>query len=69
MAMLKIIGIAPLVRNMTVTPSGNDVQFTSVIDEKDLRAVLHLLTDWATSGQPPALPPPGNGTTGGGTSI
>jgi hypothetical protein len=68
MAMLKVIGIDPLVRNMTVTPSGNDVQFTTVIDEKNLRGVIHLLTDWIGSGAPPQLPnPPNNG--GGGTSI
>ena len=71
MAMLKIIGIDPLVRNMTVTPAGNDVQFTTVIDEKNLRTVLHLLTDWATSGQAPNVPAPtgGTGASGGGTSI
>jgi len=56
MAMLKIIGIDPLVRNMTVTPSGNDVQFTTVIDEKNLRGLLKLLTDWATSGAVPNIP-------------
>ena len=72
MAVLKVIGIDPLVRNMTCSASGNDVQFTTVLDEKNLRAMIHLLTDWAASGAPPQLPTPttpNGGTPGGGTSI
>lgn len=69
MAVLKVIGIDPLVRNLTVTPSGNDAQFATVIDEKALRNVIHLLTDWAGGSMPQIPAPAPGGGSGGGTSI
>ena len=70
MAVLKVIGIDPLVRNLTVTPGGKDVDFQTVIDEKSLRNVIHMATDWIGSGTAPAIPSgtPSNGG-GGGTTI
>jgi len=70
MTALKWIGIDPLVRNMTVNSSGNDMQFSTVVDEKQTRQMIHLLTGWIGGGmQPPppsSTPPPGGG---GGTTI
>ena len=69
MAALKFIGIDPLVRNAVVQPAGNDMQFSTVIDEKQTRQMIRLLTDWLGKGMPP--PPantPSTGTTPG-TSI
>jgi hypothetical protein len=70
MALLKSIGIDPLVRNAVVQASGNDMQFSTVLDEKQTRNILHLLTGWIGSGAPaipqqPSTAPAG----GGGTSI
>ncbi len=65
MTVLKFIGIDPLVRNMVVTSSGNDMQFSTVIDEKQTRMMIHLLTGWIGGGMqppPPSTPPPGGGT-------
>ena len=70
MAALKLLGIDPLVRNAKVQSEGNDFQFSTVLDEKQTRQMIRLLTDWAGSGMP-ALPPP-NATTptpAGGTTI
>ncbi|GAC1299965.1 MAG: hypothetical protein NVSMB1_26520 [Polyangiales bacterium] len=60
MAVLKMIGIAPLVRNMTVNASGNDVQFSTVLDESQTRSMIQLLTGWLASGNGamPSLPSP-----------
>ena len=72
MAVLKIIGIAPLVRNMKVNPAGNDVQFQTVIDEKQTRDLIRLITGRVGSGTPPSIPPPGTATPpagGGGSTI
>ncbi len=80
MAMLKVIGIDPLVRNAVVQASGNDMQFSTVIDEKQTRQLFRLLTDWLGSNAPPSVPStapptttpgstPGATTTGSGTSI
>lgn len=73
MAVLKVIGIDPLVRNLTVSPAGKDVDFQTVIDEKSLRTVIHMATDWIGGGSPPQIPSPTpNGTgapSGGGTTI
>ena len=72
MQVLKIIGIDPLVRSLTVNASRNDVDFQTVISEKDLRAMLRLLTDGM--GAIPSMPS-GGGAPGlptgssGGTSI
>ena len=70
MAVLKVIGIDPLVRNLVVNPAGKDVDFQTVIDEKSLRNVIHMATDWIGSGTAPAIPSgtPSNGG-GGGTTI
>jgi hypothetical protein len=57
MAALKLLGIDPLVRNAVVQAQGNDFQFSTVLDEKQTRQMIKLLTDWAGSGMP-ALPPP-----------
>jgi len=70
MAVMKTIGIDPLVRNLSVTPAGKDVDFQTVIDEKSLRALIHMTTDWMGSGGPPAIPTPsGTPASGGGTTI
>ena len=72
MAMLKVIGIDPLVRNLTVQSQAKDVDFQTVLDEKSLRTVIHFATDWIGSGAPPQLPTPAatpQGGSGGGTSI
>jgi hypothetical protein len=58
MAALKIIGIDPLVRNAVVQAQGNDMQFSTVIDERQTRMVIKVLTDWLGGGAPPALPAP-----------
>ncbi|MBI2392414.1 MAG: hypothetical protein HYV09_22705 [Deltaproteobacteria bacterium] len=58
MAALKMIGIDPLVRNAVVQAQGNDMQFSTVIDEKQTRMLIRLLADWVGSGTPPALPSP-----------
>jgi hypothetical protein len=65
MAALKIIGIDPLVRNAVVQPAGNDMQFSTVIDEKQTRQMIRLLTDWIGSGMPApsTTPAPGTGST------
>lgn len=67
MAALKLLGIDPLVRNAVVQAQGNDFQFSTVLDEKQTRQMIKLLTDWAGSGMP-ALPPP-SATTPAATSI
>lgn len=73
MAALKVIGIDPLVRNAVVQAQGNDMQFSTVIDEKQTRMLIRLLTDWMGSGAPPALPSPAPTPNGapapGGSSI
>lgn len=73
MAALKVIGIDPLVRNAVVQAQGNDMQFSTVIDEKQTRQLIRLLTDWIGTGVPPALPSPSPAPTGapapGGTKI
>jgi hypothetical protein len=66
MAALKYIGIDPLVRNAVVQAAGNDMQFSTVITEKQTRQMLKLLTDWLGNGMPPpptntnTAPPPGS---------
>jgi hypothetical protein len=67
MSALKLIGIDPLVRNAVVQSQGNDMQFSTVIDEKQTRQLIRLLTDWIGSGAPPALPAPAS--TAPGSSI
>lgn len=70
MAALKVIGIDPLVRNAVVQSQGNDMQFSTVIDEKQTRQMIRLLTDWMGSGSPPSLPAPKPASPApGGTSI
>jgi len=64
MAALKMIGIDPLVRNAVVQAQGNDMQFSTVIDEKQTRQLIRLLTDWIGTGVPPALPSPAPAPTG-----
>jgi len=66
LAMLRLLGIDPLVRNMTVTPAGNDVQFSTTIDEKTERVLLKMLSD-ALAGSMPTIPPPS--PSAGGTSM
>jgi len=61
MAALKYIGIDPLVRNAVVQPAGNDMQFSTVITEKQTRDMIRLLTGWLGAGMPP---PPTNTTPG-----
>lgn len=69
MTALKMLGIDPLVRNAVVQAQGNDFQFSTVLDEKQTRQMIKLLTDWAGSGMP-ALPPPNpTPTPAGGTTI
>ena len=69
MAALKLIGIDPLVRNAVVQAQGNDMQFSTVIDEKQTRQLIRLLTDWMGTGVPPALPTPSTTPAPGGSSI
>ncbi|MFI5303109.1 MAG: hypothetical protein ACHREM_33885, partial [Polyangiales bacterium] len=53
MAALKAIGIDPFFRRMECTPSGNDAQWATVIDEKGTRQLVRLLAD-AVDGALPA---------------
>jgi hypothetical protein len=68
MQALKYIGVDPLVRNMVVQSAGNDMQFSTTIDEKQTRQLIRLLeTALGSMGQQPA--PAGTPPAGGGTSI
>jgi hypothetical protein len=70
MGMLKMLGLDPLVRNMVVSSQGNQVNFATVIDEKNLRMLIQMVTGMASGGGIPipsgSTPPP---TSGGGTSM
>lgn len=70
MGMLKFMGVDPLVRNLTGQAAGKDAQFQLVLDEKQMRQLLGVLSGWAGSGIP-AIPPPGSTPPagGGGTNI
>jgi hypothetical protein len=54
LAALKAIGVDPLFRKMECTPSGNDAQFATVVDEKGTRQLVRTLADFVDSVLPAA---------------
>jgi hypothetical protein len=72
MTYLKLLGLDPLVRSLQVTPADKDVQFMTVLSERDSRNLLKLLTSWVGEGIPQPPPPdakPAPSTTPPGTKI
>ncbi len=72
MSVAKVIGVDPLVRNLTGQAAGKDAQFQVVLDEKQMRQLIGVLGGWAVGGVP-AVPPPSSAPapagSGKGTNI
>ncbi len=57
MSYLKLIGLDPLVRSLDVKQADKEVQFTTVLSERDSRNLLKMLTSWVGEGIPQPPPP------------
>lgn len=57
MSYLKILGLDPLVRSLEVKQADKDVQFATVLSERDSRNLLRMLASWVGEGIPQPPPP------------
>jgi hypothetical protein len=66
MGYLKFVGLDPLVRSLKVTSADKDVQFASVLSERDMRKLVGMLSSWIGNGMPapPQQQPQDKGTPG-----
>jgi hypothetical protein len=65
LTMLKLFGLDPVVRSAVVQSQGSDMQFSTVLDEKQARTLVRMLSDWLGGGGAPGP----TGPQPGGTTI